>query len=324
MKIPASVRNLYDRQRPTYEKLEAQVDRILRPVCNSRRWHYESRVKAEMSIALKLESGRVSNTEVIEDFFACTMVVRNLAEINVAEQEVRRHFNVVERRPQDVSQTHKTPDAFPFDDLRLYALWQDDPDLPPTGLDGKKFEVQVKTFLQHAWGIATHDLVYKTDDVSWSKQRIAYQIKAMLEHAEISIQEADRLAATSALAKTQKETESLKDIIAVIKEAWEPEFLPPDLRRLAENTWTVMRLAGIKLDVIKSALAAERARLKGSLPINLSPYAIIVQALAWHVPDKMRGALADRQKKAKILVTSEMELPDWMLDTRMINVVHVG
>ena len=68
--------------------------------------------------------------------------------------------------------------------------------------------MQVKTFLQHAWGIATHDLIYKTDDVSWSRQRIAYQIKAMLEHAEMSIQEAGRLAEAVALSKTQHDSEA--------------------------------------------------------------------------------------------------------------------
>ena len=205
--------------------------------------------------------------------------------------------------------------------LRLYGYWKDDPTLPETGLSSAKFEIQIKTFLQHAWGIATHDLIYKTDDVSWSRQRIAYQIKAMLEHAEVSIQEADRLAQTAALAKSQRETEKLKAIIQLLKDIWDADALPTDLRRLAENTRNVMVLASIETVGLRAALEAERMRQKGNLPINISPYAIIVQAVAWHNSAALRKGLADRRIRERIFLIEEMDLPEWISGSEIINAI---
>lgn len=324
MKIPASIRRLYAEQRRINERLAREVDGTLRPLANRNNWHYESRVKQELSVALKLESGRIKDPEAIEDFFACTLVVRNLGEIEEAEKQLRSMFTVSERRPRRTDQTHKDANAFPFDDVRLYASWSDDPALPPTGLQGVKFEIQLKTFLQHAWAIATHDLVYKTDDVSWSRQRIAYQIKAMLEHAEVSIQEADQLAGTSALSKTHKDTDEVRGIIALMKEVWEPELLPTDLRRLAENVRSAMRLADVKLPKLKADIEAEKTRQKGVLPTNISPYSAIVQALLWGEQAKMRETLKDSKRREKILVTAEMDLPEWLgPEADWVNVVRV-
>ncbi|MFT3666322.1 hypothetical protein [Piscinibacter sp.] len=57
----------------------------------------------------------------------------------------------------------------------------------------------------------------------------------MLEHAEVSIQEAEKLAGSGALAKEDKQTKSLKRAIGLLREQWASDQLPTDVRRLAEN-----------------------------------------------------------------------------------------
>src|SRR5438093_11093923 len=234
MKVPASVRRLYDDQKAVNDRLRAMIDERMRGLKDPR-WHDDSRVKDLSSFALKIESGRFTNPAALEDFFACTLVVANATEIDKAEQLVRDNFTVMERRPRRPDETHKTPDAFPFDDLRLYVTMPANPAVPPTDLATVVFEVQIKTFLQHAWTIATHDLLYKTADPNWSKERIAFQIKAMLEHAEVSILEAERLAACGVLAKEDRRTTTIKRSIALVKSQWGADELPADLRRLADN-----------------------------------------------------------------------------------------
>ncbi|MCC6716305.1 MAG: hypothetical protein IT555_00310, partial [Acetobacteraceae bacterium] len=273
MKIPASIRNAFDDQEAKYKRLREKVDNAVKSFRKSR-WHYESRVKELQSYALKLESGRFRDPRGLEDFFACTLVVVNLAEVEEAEQLIRQRFDFHERRPTAASLTHKRPDSFLFDDLRLYVAIAADPNMPPTGLEGVRFEFQVKTFLQHAWSIATHDLVYKTDDVNWSKQRIAYQTKAMLEHAEVSIQEAAKLAASGALAKEDPQTENLKRAIALLREQWTADLLPTDVRRLADNFLGLAKNLRLDLDRFKAVLDAGKATT-GSHPTNLSPYATL-------------------------------------------------
>ena len=194
MKVQGSVRELYSSHKEQYDLLKARVDKKIVALKRAR-WHYESRIKPEESFALKIETGRCKNPRMLEDFLACTIVVENQKEIETAIKLVNEcNFKIKYRRPTSEQVTFKRSNSFPFDDLRLYVEWQDDPTERPLGLSGLLFEIQIKTYLQHAWAIATHDLVYKTDSVSWPKERIAYQVKAMLEHAEVSITKAEELA----------------------------------------------------------------------------------------------------------------------------------
>lgn len=312
MKIPASIRHLYEDQLPRNQLLKSSVDDLILGI-KEPRWHYESRVKQLQSFALKVESGRFSNPGSLEDFFACTLVVANFSEVAEAEKRVREHLRVEERRPEQSDKTHKLPSDFPFDDLRLYARLPEDPARPPSELTPVLFEVQIKTFLQHAWAIATHDLVYKVDDVNWSMQRIAYQTKAMLEHAEVSIQEAGNLASSSTLAKQDDQTSQMKHAIALLKRHWNADELPTDLRRLAQNIQSLLRAANLDLGRLDEVLNSGRAN-GGAHPANLSPFATIIQYLLQAEPRALTYLLArnytgTRKASFRVLIPAEVAIP---------------
>lgn len=308
MKVPLSVRVLYQDLVPKYEKLKEGVDRVMLGKKQSR-WHYESRVKEEVSFAMKLETGRVRDPLDPEDLFACTVVVENRGKIAEAEDLVCSLFKLAARRPKDPKFTHMKPHSFDFDDLRLYVRWNDAAG-KPTGLEGLQFEVQIKTFLQHAWGIATHDFVYKSDDVDWSGSRIAYQVKAMLENAELSIAEARKLATSAMLDRIDDECSGLRYVIGEVKKRWHPDLLPNDLRRLAQNLYELSWTLDIAMNDIWAELDDATNAGEGAKLLNVSPYGAVIKALCRKRGAAAFNALGDRENRRNLFVPLEIDLPD--------------
>lgn len=315
MKIPKSVRDLHQEILPTYQKLEEVVNKL---VVNKkeRRWHYEGRIKTLESFALKLETGREKNPKMPEDFFGCFIVVENHARIPDAEKFVAELFQLHSRRPEKTGFTFLEPHSFSFDDLRLYVKWKDDPTQKPTGLEGVLFEVQIKTFLQHAWGIATHDFVYKSDDVDWASSRIAYQVKAMLENAELSIGQAKRLTESTMLAKVDKKYSDLKLLIAEIRNRWELEMLPKDLRRLAENIDSLIRILRLNVSDLWADVDEATKAGRGAKTLNLSPYGAVLAALIYKRGAAMFEPLAHPNNRKALFVPTEIDLPELQKDAQ--------
>ena len=322
MKVSASLRSLYENQKVVNDLLKQTIDNRMHGL-KQPTWHYESRVKELVSYALKIESGKVEFPEALEDFFACTIVVANTKDIPKAEGMVRGRFSVKERRPRQADCTDKASDVFSFDDLRLYVSMEDDAREPRRDLAGIVFEVQIKTFLQHAWAIATHDLVYKTDDTSWSKERIAYQIKAMLEHAEVSIEEADSLAASEGLAKKEARTQKIRQGIELVRDQWDSDQLPGDLRRMASNIVNILTGLGIEIERLAEILEDGKAGRAGHHPENLSPYGTVVQYLLGSETEEMLSFLKCRDGRTKVLIPQEIELPEDVDRAELRNVVFV-
>ncbi|MXY08307.1 MAG: hypothetical protein F4Y61_06625 [Rhodothermaceae bacterium] len=322
MKVSRSVRRVYDDQKAINEQLKEVVDRRIMGLKHPR-WHYEGRVKGLVSFALKIETGRCKQPAALEDFFACTVVVANTNELKQAEELICTHFTLKERRPRANKFIHKTPEMFPFDDLRLYVTAHD-PSMPPTDLSEIVFEVQIKTFLQHAWAIATHDLVYKSDEVDWGKQRIASQLKAMLEHAEVSIEEANKLATSSVLSKENRKTRRIKDGIALLKSHWNQDELPSDMRRLAENIAALLKLLNLELPRLETILKNNKASRGGIHLKNLSPFGTVVQYLFNDEPKQMQQRLTDGNVSQKVLIPSEIDLPPNLDRETFTNALFVG
>lgn len=322
MKVRAPVRQAYAEQQPIYAALQSRVDDIFSKPCHDRRWHYESRVKEETSYALKIETGRVAALDNLEDFFGCTVVVRNSSEIQDAVRFVNDHCSIEYRRPKSRRITPNRASTFEFDDLRLYVKLKPSTATPPRPEDGKLFEVQVKTFLFHAWAIATHDLMYKSDEVSWGRERIAFQVRAMLEHAETTIQQAAALAAAANLEREDKATEDLRKIIQVVKAIWPADQLPMDLRRLSQNIRELLSMLGIARTRWKALLEAERAR--GPLPLDENPYQVSVRLAFEHEPAAVQALIANTDEKRRIVVYDTFARPAWFDPASARNVLWIA
>lgn len=320
MKLSRHVRRFYEELEPRYLSLEPIVSGLIESIIDQR-WHYEKRIKKKESFALKIETARYTNPDAVDDFLAGTIVVENAKTIEEAKKRVFQHFKVRSSRPKDVGKTHKHPYAFEFDDLRLYlSLHENSPHYHSFG--DLVFELQIKTFLQHAWGIATHDMVYKGDSINWSLSRIAFQVKAMLEHAEASIESADQMVGASCIKKTNKIVEEVNSCADLLNAYWDDEQLPFDVRRLAENILTALKVFNKSIDELDIILAVEASKVAGRLSLNLSPYFFVVQAL---VNNCSLGRLSKKfsDRNLKIVVTPDIEVPEGVQLRGLRNVVFI-
>ena len=311
MKIAKAIRDAYFENEPHYKRLSTEIRQLIKRRVEEKGWFYYARVKGLESFALKVETGRVSKPSRMEDFFACTIVVPTIEEIKDAESFTRSQFDVISRRPKDDVNTHKRSSSFQFDDLRMYVCRKAPASRPLGALEGRVFEVQIKSILQHAWSQATHDLVYKSGTIRWSLERIAFQIKAMLEHAEVAIASADTLAITDAVSKEDDRTREIAILIQCFRKIWPDDSLPVDVRRLAETIREILLTCKLKAESLEALIESEETRL-GTLPLDLSPYAFTVQALAWNSDAKLQDRIGRGSWRRAIVIHKDMDLPEWM------------
>lgn len=310
MKIDAAIRDAHVQQEKAATALKEEVDRdLLQRKDNS--WHYQSRVKSLESFALKVETGRIASLNRVEDIFGATLVVPDARQIQDAIDTVIDRYPLRERRPESSTSTTNRPDRFPFDDVRLYVTYKRAEGERTAIPDGMLFEVQVKTFLQHAWGIATHDLIYKTALRDWRRERIASQIRATLEQAEVIIGGIDDLASTSVLPESSDEIGELNAIISILQHEWAESDLPSNVRSVAESIrnllWIVERQK--KFDrpgMLRKLLADGKARNAGAHSLHWSPYRSVLNYVANDYPKRLKARITDRRVSSKLLLYPEV------------------
>lgn len=307
MKISSSISTLYNENVDLYKLLEKEVDKKMSSLIK-KTWHYDGRVKEIESFAQKIETCRFDKNEILHDLFACRIVVDNITEIANIRAIIDKNFIIVKALPNSSSITHKKPEEFPFDDLRLYCKWTDNIKRPDEDIiKDLVFEIQIKTYLQHAWSISTHSMIYKGNEVDWRLNRVAFQIKAILEHAELSIGNAEVLSKTELLPKENYEFSKLNKIHKIMMKYWEQESLPKDLTRLVQNIRKI--LTDCEIDIGEySVLLNKSINSDKKISIkNLSPYYATLQLLNDYEEDKLIKFI---EKNKKLIYAEELELSE--------------
>ncbi|MGO8114937.1 hypothetical protein AB9F43_10190 [Rhizobium leguminosarum] len=309
MKVDKSTRDAFADQLAINTLVQKQVE--ARQNLFDKHWHFVSRLKSLESFALKVEAGICDANLTIDDFYACTVVVRNSTEIAAATKIIEDNFDVVNRRPPSPNKTKSRPTEFQFDDLRLYARLK--PGYAgPTEIHNIIFEIQIKTFLQHAWGIATHDLTYKTDEVNWARFRVASQIRAMLEHAELSIERFESLASSTIIAKEYQEYVDVHQIIVGLRDRFDASALPTDLHRLAKAISSALSILGVTVEECLVSLDKDTEQGRGVQELNLSPYSIVIQSVLKNRQldtDRLKSRMK-RSNFQPIMLSKSVAVPD--------------
>ena len=111
MKIVQSVQSLFNSKKEFYGILQKRVSETL-VLRKKKTWHFVDRLKTIESFALKLETGRFDKYSIFHDFYACTLVVENLDEIDNSEKLIEGLFEIVEKKPNSKSYTFKSTWTF--------------------------------------------------------------------------------------------------------------------------------------------------------------------------------------------------------------------
>ena len=156
----------YRKQRDDFVKLGDTVHTMLTDIVKDLGLNVlavEHRVKAEKSLAGKLErKGDSYNTlEDITDILGCRIVCFLSDEIDKIGQKVEENF-VVEWEQSSDKRALIKEDTFGYLSLH-YICSLPFGDKWPDEICGKKFEIQIRTILQHAWAAIHHDIGYKSD-----------------------------------------------------------------------------------------------------------------------------------------------------------------
>ncbi len=318
-KVEASIRRAHSYLNEQYMTVQVEVREQLRETCEIQKWVFEDRLKSPESFASKLMTGRFQGYD-IDDFYACTVVVPNLRGVSEAVKLVTECLDVIEKKPGD--ETKALPTSFGFDSVRLYC--RTIPSVNQQKRSDLKFEVQIKTLLEHAWAKATHDFSYKGAEASWAKERLSAQIKAVLDNVDLSINEMENIAASKFLNRRNPNYEMLSQITTYLKSEFgtSSDEHGHDYKRMAENIKRILTRADISLDELKACMAEEERLGRGKKSVNLSLSSSLLLGLLTHQSEKMNQALKRKDSRRPVTIPLEV-VEECDLDTKDFKDVSV-
>lgn len=179
----------YKQQRPDFVQLGDVVSGILKDITSQNETMYilaiEHRVKAEDSLAGKLElkGEKYSSLADITDILGCRIICFFADDVDNIAKSIEEVFDIdwdnsVDKRAVIGAET--------FGYLSLHYICS----LPfgkgyPDNICGKKFEIQIRTTLQHTWAVIDHDLGYKSEfGIPRAVKRGFSQVAGLLEVAD--------------------------------------------------------------------------------------------------------------------------------------------
>jgi len=287
--IPFEVQQWLDRIAPVLEIVRRRAADGIRNYCDENGFAYVGRDKESQSVAEKLETGRVAGLSLLDDLFGCSIIVPSLSHEGQVLTTLDRMFERVELRERH--STKKDPEVFRFQATRFIGRLRitdaDDPRLAEV-----RFEVQIRTAFEHAWSVATHSPAYKSNRVDWRLERLAAQMKALVEQldslADSYHQSADVIVAHPC-PRTEAESRILAWFLQLKENGWVPEECEPTkwglfaknvLELIWVSDWGSPLPVEERIDRLETAVFGEMgARGKANFPRTLSLYQYVLGAL---------------------------------------------
>ncbi|MEG1718940.1 MAG: hypothetical protein RR306_01315 [Clostridia bacterium] len=156
----------YEKEKPNYIALGNVVDSKLRALIKEKHMNVlaiEHRVKEEQSLIGKLEikGDKYKNLSEITDILGARVISFFSDDVDEIAMHIEKMFDIDWENSVD-KRAQLSPEAFGY--LSLHYICS----LPfngeyPKEICGKKFEIQLRSSLQHTWSAINHDLGYKSE-----------------------------------------------------------------------------------------------------------------------------------------------------------------
>lgn len=276
MKVPAAISTLYEQHREQIELLHSDVKDVVYELCSKNDWLFRSRIKSKESFSQKIEVSPSYKDNGYDDFLGFEIVVNKKDEVALAVDKLKAIFLFLNARPEDASKTKTFPDSFRFEEIRLYLKKAQPVGVEPKSFRNLPFEVQIKTVFSYAWSKATHDLIYKGSKVSWARERVSYQIKAVLEQSEYAISNIENT--VDAFYPKHDRYEALKTVVGLF-ERWPDALRPSDFKRCAENILECGKLMNLEPSIVSEELMDKLVTDLINKNLSTSPFYLSIRIL---------------------------------------------
>lgn len=299
MIIPKTIEAFYGKLAESLYILKYNVDQTLGNIADSFQIRYvEARIKPKESLIAKIEKEGYKNpADEIEDLVACRLIVKSNSDVDRILEKIKEIFNIERQRLR----TYRSPREFIYDDIQLILSFKDSPFISNKEIVGKKFELQIRTGLQDALAEVIRGETYKTDTLTWQKERTASELRANLELVDVILSDFSKIS-TIQEEKDYKPYQQRNKIIKLLKDTWSAEKLPPDLRRASIIIEDYLRLAEVTVDDLSSWLSLKKYTYIVEA-VSITPCQITVIILLLE-----KGTFVEKAKKENryLLITDEM------------------
>lgn len=206
------------------EFVKDRVGSAVRNFCDKKGYAYSGRLKQSRSLCEKLETGRVSQLNEIDDLFGCSIIISSLSDEPSVLETLENMFSRVDIKHR--ANTDKAPDVFRFEATRFIGrLKSSDPD--EGNVSKILFEIQVRTAFEHAWSVSTHQPAYKANTISWRLERLAAQMKALVEQLD-SLAVSYSISAETLVGHPHHRTEAEAQVLEAFKGFYESSLIPEE------------------------------------------------------------------------------------------------
>ncbi|MDF2832499.1 MAG: hypothetical protein K0Q82_1605 [Chryseobacterium indoltheticum] len=178
----------YEEKSHLYSSFSFKIEKILMKLCKNYSIHQIiSRIKTKESLAQKvIKKNKYEKLEDITDILALRIITYFEDDISKIEEILNKEFkidweNSIDKRNIEI-------DKFGYRSVH-YILQLNDHKAQTAGYEEYKdikFEIQIRSILQHSWAEIEHDLGYKSfTQIPQKAKRTFYRVAALLEQADI-------------------------------------------------------------------------------------------------------------------------------------------